>query len=88
MFFYVLGILILTLGICFTIQSDLGTSPFNALLAVLSINVGFTVGSWEIVIALILICCNSFKKRSEVLGLLEAFITVLVLICGYFYFTI
>ena len=30
--FYVLGILILTLGISFTIQSDLGTSPFDALL--------------------------------------------------------
>ncbi|MBM7588152.1 putative membrane protein YczE [Bacillus pakistanensis] len=75
--FYVLGILILTLGISFTIQSDLGTSPFDALLVGLSINVGLTVGSWEIIIALILICCNSFLKRQrlEVLGLLTAFIT-------------
>jgi uncharacterized protein len=75
--FYVLGILILTLGISFTIQSDLGTSPFDALLVGLSINVGLTVGSWEIIIALMLICCNSFLKRQrpEVLGLLTAFIT-------------
>ncbi|MEC0209295.1 YitT family protein [Paenibacillus ehimensis] len=75
--FYVLGILILTLGISFTIQSDLGTSPFDALLVGLSINVGLTVGSWEIIIALLLICCNSFLKRQrpEVLGLLTAFIT-------------
>ncbi|MFF2856038.1 YitT family protein [Peribacillus sp. NPDC058002] len=75
--FYVLGILLLTLGISFTIQSDLGTSPFDALLVGLSINVGLTVGSWEILIALILICCNSFLKRQrpEVLGLLTAFIT-------------
>jgi uncharacterized protein len=75
--FYVLGILILTLGISFTIQSDLGTSPFDALLVGLSINVGLTVGSWEIIIALIMICCNSFLKRQrpEVLGLLTAFIT-------------
>ncbi|PWW32448.1 hypothetical protein DFO73_101713 [Cytobacillus oceanisediminis] len=75
--FYVLGILILTLGISFTIQSDLGTSPFDALLVGLSINVGLTVGSWEIIIALILICCNSFLKRQrpEVLGFLTAFIT-------------
>ena len=58
--FYVLGILILTLGISFTIQSDLGTSPFDALLVGLSLNVGLTVGSWEIIIALLLICCNSF----------------------------
>ncbi|SIR86444.1 hypothetical protein SAMN05878482_106258 [Peribacillus simplex] len=75
--FYVLGILLLTLGICFTIQSDLGTSPFDALLVGLSMNVGLTVGSWEIIMALILICCNSFLKRQrpEVLGLLTAFIT-------------
>ncbi|MBG9913412.1 YitT family protein [Bacillus sonorensis] len=75
--FYVLGILILSLGISFTIQSDFGTSPFDALLVGLSINVGLTVGSWEIIIASILICCNSFLKRQkpEVLGLLTAFIT-------------
>jgi uncharacterized protein len=75
--FYVLGILILTLGISFTIQSDLGTSPFDALLVGLSKNVGLTVGSWEIIIAFILIGCNSFLKRQrpEVSGLLTAFIT-------------
>lgn len=53
--FYVLGILIMTLGISFTILSDLGTSPFDALLVGLSINVGLTVGSWEIIIALIMV---------------------------------
>ncbi|MGI8386526.1 YczE/YyaS/YitT family protein [Robertmurraya sp. P23] len=75
--FYVLGILILTLGISLTIQSDLGTSPFDALLVGLSINVGLTVGSWEIIIAFMLICCNSFlrRQRPEVLGLLTALIT-------------
>ncbi|MEB4842526.1 YitT family protein [Paenibacillus jamilae] len=75
--FYVLGILILTLGISFTIQSDLGTSPFDALLVGLSLNVGLTVGSWEIIIALLLICCNSIlqRQRPEFLGLLTAFIT-------------
>jgi uncharacterized protein len=74
---YVLGILILTLGITLTIQSDLGTSPFDALLVGLSLNVGLTVGSWEIIIALLLISCNSFLKRDrpEVLGLLTALIT-------------
>lgn len=38
---------------------------------------GLTVGSWEIIIALILICCNAFIKRQrpEVLGLLTASIT-------------
>ncbi|MBN8203308.1 YczE/YyaS/YitT family protein [Bacillus sp. NTK034] len=75
--FYVIGILILTLGISFTILSDIGTTPFDALLVGLSINIGLTVGSWEIILAIILICCNSFlkRKRPEFLGLLTAFIT-------------
>lgn len=74
--FYVLGILLLTLGISFTIQSDFGTSPFDAVLQGLSIRVGLTVGSW-VIIALILICCNSFliRQRPDVLGLLTAAIT-------------
>ncbi|SDX99876.1 hypothetical protein SAMN05421736_101107 [Evansella caseinilytica] len=74
---FVLGILILTLGISFTIQSDLGTSPFDALLVGLSRNVGLTVGSWEVIIAFLLICCNSLLKRQtpEVLGMLTALIT-------------
>ncbi|MEC1627064.1 YitT family protein [Bacillus mojavensis] len=74
---YVLGIFILTLGISFTIQSNLGTSPFDAVVVGLSKNVGLTVGSWEIIIAFILIICNSFLKRQrpEVLGMLTAFIT-------------
>ena len=75
--FYVLGILLLSLGISFTIQSDLGTSPFDALLVGLSINVGLTVGSWEIILAFILICGNSLlqRQRPEVLGLVTALIT-------------
>lgn len=43
--FYVLGILILTLGIAFTIQSDLGVSPFDAFLVGLAVHAGLTVGS-------------------------------------------
>jgi uncharacterized protein len=75
--FYGLGILLLTLGISFTIQSDLGTSPFDALLVGLSKDVGLTVGSWEIILALIMIICNSLLKRQrlEFLGLLTAFLT-------------
>ncbi|MGX1082885.1 putative membrane protein YczE [Bacillus sp. SLBN-57] len=75
--FYVIGILILTLGIAFTIQSDLGASPFDALLVGLAVHAGLTVGSWEVIIALLLIGCNSFLKRQrpEVSGLLTAFIT-------------
>lgn len=74
---YVLGILILTLCISLTIQSDLGTSPFDALLVGLSKQVGLTIGSWEILIAFLMIFCNSLLKRQrpEFFGLLTAFIT-------------
>ncbi len=75
--FFVIGILILTLGITFTIRSNFGISPFDALLVGLSKNVGLTVGSWEIIIAFILICCNALlkKQRPKFLGLVTAFIT-------------
>lgn len=72
-----MGILILTLGIPLTIQSKLGTSPFDALLVGLSKNVGLTVGSWEIILALLLIGSNSLlaRQRPEILGLVTALIT-------------
>lgn len=75
--FFCVGILILTLGISLTIHSDLGTSPFDALLVGLSVQVGLSVGSWEMIIALLLLCCNSLilRSRPEVLGLLTALIT-------------
>jgi uncharacterized membrane protein YczE len=75
--FYVLGIIILTFGISVTIQSDLGTSPFDALIVGLSVNAGLTVGSWEVIIAFLLICCNSMLKRQrpEFSGMITAFIT-------------
>jgi len=47
---YVLDILILTLGIALTIQSDLGISPFDALLVGLSLNVGLTVGAGRLLL--------------------------------------
>ncbi|MBD3919887.1 YitT family protein [Paenibacillus sp. PR3] len=74
---FICGILILTFGIALTIQADLGVSPFDALLVGLSSSVGLTVGSWEVLIAIILIGCNACLagRRPEVLGLATAFIT-------------
>ncbi|MCP1460910.1 putative membrane protein YczE [Bacillus amyloliquefaciens] len=67
----------MTFGISVTIQSDLGTSPFDALIVGLSVHAGLTVGSWEIIIAFLLICCNSMLKRQrpEFTGMITAFIT-------------
>ena len=74
---YVLGILILTLGIALTIQSDLGASPYDALLVGLFMTVGLTVGSWEIILALIIILINAMLKRQRpaFIGLLTAVVT-------------
>ncbi|MFB9324622.1 YitT family protein [Paenibacillus aurantiacus] len=71
------GIGILTLGIALTIESGLGASPFDALLVGLSEQVGLTVGSWEVLLALLMIGCNSLlsRRRPEFEGLLTAFIT-------------
>ncbi|MER2169556.1 MAG: YitT family protein [Psychrobacillus psychrodurans] len=76
-FFYGLGIVILSLGIALTIQSQLGTSPFDALLVGLAENIGLTVGSWEIILAIIIIMLNSLliNKRPELLGLVTAILT-------------
>ncbi|NOU78972.1 YitT family protein [Paenibacillus sp. LMG 31459] len=76
-FIFSCGILILTLGVSLTILSGLGASPFDALLVGLSRNVGLTVGSWEVLIAILLIGCNSWltRQRPEILGLVTAFIT-------------
>ncbi|AUZ28790.1 YczE/YyaS/YitT family protein [Bacillus cabrialesii] len=75
--YYGLGILVLSLGISLTIQSGLGTSPFDALLVGLSEEVGLTVGSWEVLISVILLLCNSIltRKKPILLGLITAFIT-------------
>jgi len=75
--FFLLGIMGLALGISLTILSGLGTSPFDAVLAGLSIKVGLTVGSWEVLLAVLMIGCNSLltRHRPEVLGLVTAVIT-------------
>jgi uncharacterized membrane protein YczE len=74
--FYVLGLVLLSMGIALMILSKLGTSPFEALLVGLAVNVGLTVGSWEVIVAAILIGCNALlkKQRPEMLGIVTAII--------------
>lgn len=76
-FLFIGGLLILTLGISLTIQSGLGASPFDATLVGLSGSIGLTVGSWEILIAILLLVLNTWLsgKRPEILGLATAFVT-------------
>lgn len=75
--FYFLGIIILTMGIAFSIQSFLGTSPFDALLVGLYRTFGLSIGSWEIVVGVTMIMCNALveRKRPEYFAILTSLIT-------------
>ncbi|MBM7553034.1 YczE/YyaS/YitT family protein [Thalassobacillus pellis] len=74
---YFLGISVLTLGIALTIQSRLGTSPFDALLVGLYRTFGLTIGSWEIVVgsAMVLLNAAALKARPEFSAILTSIIT-------------
>src|SRR5699024_10009064 len=75
--FYLVGIIILTLGIALTIQSMLGTSPFDSLLVGLHRTFGLTVGSWEVVVGGSMVLCNALaeRKRPEYVAMLTSLIT-------------
>ncbi|WP_163536535.1 YitT family protein [Gracilibacillus sp. YIM 98692] len=75
--FYLIGILVLTLGISFTIQSELGTSPFDALLVGLYRTIGLTIGSWEIIVGFTLVLINAIasKSKPEYFAMLTSFVT-------------
>ncbi|MGR9048069.1 YczE/YyaS/YitT family protein [Halobacillus faecis] len=75
--YYSVGIIIMTLGIALTIQSALGTSPFDALLVGLHRTFGLTIGSWEIVVGFSMIVFNAIaeKRRPELLALATSLLT-------------
>ncbi|MCA0972309.1 YitT family protein [Halobacillus litoralis] len=76
-FYYVKGITVLALGIALTIQSRLGTSPFDALLVGLYRTFGLTIGSWEIAVGFTMIVFNSVvsKKRPELFAIATSLLT-------------
>ncbi|SDK06570.1 YczE/YyaS/YitT family protein [Sediminibacillus albus] len=75
--FYIIGIILLTLGIALTIISQLGASPFDALLVGLYRTFGLTIGSWEIVVGLTMVIGNALaqKSRPEYLALVTSLVT-------------
>lgn len=78
--FYCIGLFILAFGVSLTIISQLGAGAWDALSVGLSNRYGGTVGSWIIVIGIVLFFVNSLlqRKMPEWLSL----ITILLL--GYF----
>lgn len=75
--YYIGGLVVLTLGIALAIQSQLGTSPFDALLVGLFRTFGLSVGSWEIVAGFTLILGNALaeRKRPALFALITSLIT-------------
>jgi hypothetical protein len=75
--FYAMGIFVLALGIVLTIHSNLGTSPFDALLVGLYRSFGLTVGSWEIVVGILMVLFNAIaqRQRPEYFALVTSLIT-------------
>ncbi|MGO4889798.1 YczE/YyaS/YitT family protein [Anaerobacillus sp. MEB173] len=77
---FILGLIILSIGISFTILAGLGTGAWDALNVGLSQQIGFTVGNWVIIIGVLLIVINAFllKARPEVVSIIT------VILIGYF----
>lgn len=75
--FYLIGLALLSLGICLMILSDLGAGPWDALYVGLSDIIGFTVGSWVFIVGVLLIIINSvlLKKVPD----FSAIITILII---------
>lgn len=75
--FFMIGIVIMTLGIGVLIQSSMGTSPFDALLVGLYRTVGLTVGSWEIILGVAMVLINAMikKRRPDYLAIGTSVIT-------------
>ncbi|MRG87245.1 YczE/YyaS/YitT family protein [Salinibacillus xinjiangensis] len=73
---YIIGLLIVTLGISLTIKSDMGVGAWDALHVGLS-KLLFTVGTWVIITGTMLIIINAIllKRKPDV----YAFITIFIM---------
>jgi uncharacterized membrane protein YczE len=75
-FFYIMGLITIALGITLTIKAELGAGAWDAMNVGLTETIGLTVGNWVIIIGAILIVTNALiaKERPDLL----AVITILV----------
>ncbi|APH06344.1 YczE/YyaS/YitT family protein [Bacillus weihaiensis] len=63
--FYTIGLILIGLGVVLTIKADLGAGAWDALNVGLSITIGFTVGSWVIIVGIILIFVNALIQHAK-----------------------
>src|SRR5690625_2692652 len=75
--FYLTGLIILTLGIALSIQSTLGTSPFDALLVGLYRTFGLSIGSWEVVVGTTMLLASAIaeKRHPEYIAFFTSLVT-------------
>jgi len=70
--FFILGLSILSFGVSLTIKADLGAGAWDALNVGLEDEVGLTVGTWVIIVGMVLIVSNALlaKERPDFLALI------------------
>ncbi len=75
--FYIVGIIILSLGIALCIESLLGASPYDALLVGLFRTFGLTIGSWEVIVgaAMLIGNCIAEKRMPEWMAFITSILT-------------
>ncbi|MCQ6273575.1 YitT family protein [Bacillus sp. V3B] len=61
---YLLGLLVMSLGIVLIILADLGPSPWDVLHVGLYYRVGLTIGSWSIIVGLIILIISALLSKS------------------------
>ncbi|MEO2078119.1 MAG: membrane protein [Bacillus sp. (in: firmicutes)] len=70
--FFILGLVIMTFGVCMTIKvADIGVGAWDALNVALTEKVGLSVGKWVMIDGAILVVVNSLlvKRRPAILSL-------------------
>lgn len=74
--FYPSGLIIKSLGIALMLSSHVGTDAWNGLYAGMSYQLGWTVGTWVILVGILIILLNAYLKREkpDLFSLLTVFI--------------
>ncbi|MCP8969910.1 YczE/YyaS/YitT family protein [Ectobacillus ponti] len=64
-FFFIFGIVTLTLGVALTLKANLGAGPWDALTAGAARTFGFTVGTWVIINGVVLLFVNAYLLQER-----------------------
>ncbi|WP_170843779.1 YczE/YyaS/YitT family protein [Mesobacillus persicus] len=62
-FIYLVGLLVMALGIVFLLKSDLGVPPWDVLHVGLFYNFGLTIGSWSIIAGLVILTISAIIAK-------------------------